>query len=428
MDKNILDFGAVADGKTLNTLAIQAAIDECAAEGGGKVTVPSGVYKCGTVWLKSHVELCLSIGAELLASDDLDDYNAEDAYPQNYGYAPEGWVGKHLIIAHEVSDVAISGFGRINGNCHAFVTKGPSLPGSQYGWCNGRSELRDPEAMRPGQLIVFIESEHIRVQDITIVDSPCWSCFFLGCEYVGVRGVRIFNPLWMLNSDGIDIDASRHVTVSDCIIRTGDDAITLRASEARVKNKADMHCEFVTVSNCILSTGICAFRIGVGNGVIRHARIQGIVIERCMNAVELCTAYSDRGKASIEDIGVSDITAVNTDRCINAFAKNGAYIKDITFDNIRSGSTINNRIVRECGSIENITLRNISLNFKDKYPRSELSEVSLERRGKSLVSLVGIDGLTLDGVNITGSLDGIETVLEERECSDSEKRECRFPE
>jgi polygalacturonase len=183
------------------------------------------------------------MGAELLASDNMDDYNDLDAYPQNTRIVKdEGWVGKHLLIAYKTENCAITGLGRINGNCHAFVDPfyGETIL-ANWGWKRGIAVLKDEEKMRPGQLITFIESRHIKVQDITIVDSPCWSLFFHGCEYVQVTSIRVNNPAWMLNSDGIDIDASRYVTVSDCIIQTGDDAITLRACETRLENK-DVHC------------------------------------------------------------------------------------------------------------------------------------------------------------------------------------------
>jgi polygalacturonase len=85
---NIVDYGAVADGVSLNTAAIQSAIDACYAAGGGRVFVPSGIFKTGTIWLKSGVELHLSIGATLLASDNIDDYNDDDAYEQNSKKTP----------------------------------------------------------------------------------------------------------------------------------------------------------------------------------------------------------------------------------------------------------------------------------------------------------------------------------------------------
>lgn len=423
MNTSILDFGAVADGITLNTEAIQSAIDVCAVAGGGRVTIPSGTYKSGTIWLKSHVELHLEIGAELLASDDMDDYNALDAYEQNFGVAYEGWVGKHLIIAHEIEDCAITGFGKINGNCHAFVYRVNSPANRAFGWCHGVSTLKDEEKQRPGQLICFIESKNVRVQDVTIVDSPCWSCFVLGCEFVQIRGVKIFNPIWMLNSDGIDIDASRYVTVSDCIIDTGDDAITLRACEHRIKNK-DIHCEHITISNCVLCTGICAFRIGVGKGVIRHARISNITITHCLNIAQFCTAYNKIGCANIQDVNFSNISATNTDRCFQAFADNGAYIKNVIMENIRTTSTVRNYL--ECieGEIENFTLRNVELNFSDKA--TELSKSELAYRGDFLVSFKGAKNVTLDGLTVNGELYGVDIPVEIRDCNGFVKKNCNI--
>lgn len=156
---NVQSYGAVADGKTLCTAAIQSAIDACAAAGGGRVTVPAGTYKTGTLWLLSGVELHLELGAELLASENFDDYNDIDAYEQN-DTSPihEQWVGKNLIVAHEVENVAITDLGTVNGNCHAFVDYVPMSP--RFTWRSGTSICKDPENLRPGQLIVFIECRH----------------------------------------------------------------------------------------------------------------------------------------------------------------------------------------------------------------------------------------------------------------------------
>lgn len=424
MNTNILDFHAVADGITLNTAAIQSAIDQCAATGGGRVTVPAGVYKTGTIWLRSHVELHLESGAELLASDNMDDYNDLDAYEQNFSVPSEQWVGKHLIIAHEIEDCAITGFGTINGNCHAFVDRVDPPAGKVFGWCYGMSVLKDKEKQRPGQLICFVESQHIRVQDVTIVDSPCWSCFLHGCEYVQIRGIKIFNPLWMLNSDGIDIDASRYVTVSDCIINTGDDAITLRACEARLKNK-DMHCEHVTVTNCVLGSAICAFRIGVGYGTIRHARVSNVTVTRCLNLVQFCTAYNNNGCAHIEDVNFCDISAVNTDRCFQIFAENGATVRNITMENIRSTSTVRNYIDCVNGEIQNFKLRHVELTYADKAKDIVANEISYYR-GHRLLALKGVKELTLDGVMVSGGLDGVDTPIEIANCDELVKKDCNF--
>ncbi len=423
MNGSILDFGAVSDGVTLSTEAIQRTIDRCAESGGGRVTVPAGTFKTGTIWLRSNVELHLEAGAELLASDNMDDYNAPDAYEQNFDCLFEDWVGKHLIIAHEIENCAITGFGRINGNCQAFVTEEPSPEGKIYGWCHGVSRVKDAERLRPGQLICFIESKNIKVYDITIINSPCWSCFLHGCEFAQIRGIKVKNPIWMLNSDGIDIDASRYVTVSDCIIETGDDAITLRGCENRLKNK-DMHCEFITITNCVLSTGICAFRIGVGSGVVRHARISNISIIRCCNVVELCTAYIKKGGVDIEDVNFSGISAQNTDRLLKAFAYNGAKISNITLENIRSTSTTMNYLDGVDGAIENVRLRGIEIDYFDRA--TDLPESELAYRGNHLLSLKKANGVTLDDITLHGTLCGVTEPVEIVDCEAIDKRNCKF--
>ena len=120
MDFSVLSYGADASGKQLSTAAVQAAMDACAAAGGGRVVMPAGTYLCGTLWLKSGVELHLAHGAVLQASGNIDDYNEADAYPQNFCYAAEEWVGRHLLIAHECENVAVTGTGVIDGAAQAY--------------------------------------------------------------------------------------------------------------------------------------------------------------------------------------------------------------------------------------------------------------------------------------------------------------------
>ena len=420
MNIDITDFGAVADGRTLNTAAIQAAIDEC-GKVGGRVTVPAGVFKTGTVWLRSNVELHLELGAVLLASDNTDDYNASDAYEQNYDCRDENWLGKHLIIAHELENTAITGLGTVNGNCHAFVDDNfENMP--DYGWRSGNTKLKDPAKLRPGQLIVFIECKNVVIRDFTVVDSPCWSLFLHGCENVSVRGYKVKNPINMLNSDGLDIDSCRNVTVSECIIDTGDDAIAIRCDEARLKNK-DIHCENITVTNCVLRTGICAFRIGVGAGTIRHVRISNVVVRRSTDLVQFCTAYLNWGCANISDIGISHVSADETDKVINLTAKNGAIVRDITLDSIRSSGYAMNRIDVSDGVIENITLRDIEITFTDRNPTP--SEASLNKRGSHLLYVNGVRGLTLDNVKLIGGLMLCDEAVVIKD-SDTVKTGCNF--
>ncbi len=418
---SIKDYGAVADGVTINTQAIQAAIDACAALGGGRVTIPAGIYKTGTIWLKSHVELHLEMGATLLASDNTDDYNDLDAFEQNYREVKsEGWVGKHLIIALEVTNTAITGLGTIDGNCYAFVDDAPTP--FLYKWRYGITSLKDEEAMRPGQLICFIECRNVTVTDITIRNSPCWSSYFLGCEFVTVRGIKVFNPMNMLNSDGIDIDTSRFVTVSDCIIVTGDDGITLRCCEQLVKNK-DMHCEYITVSNCIIRSSVCGFRIGVGNGTIRHARLSGLTIDKASRMIEISTTFSN-DCAFIEDVNISDVSCTDTDRIVNIGARNGGTIRNITIENIRAEVTAQSPIWCGDGTLENINLRNIEMYVSERY--AEMTPKHYAERGDYLLAVKNGCNISLDNVKIHGSFSECKGILVCDSCENFVKKDCNF--
>ena len=422
---NILDFGAVGDGISLNTAAIQGAMDACHQRGGGRVTVPCGVFKTGTLWMRSGVELHLEMGAELLASDAWEDYNASDAYAQNWGCPSEGWVGKHLLIAHEVKDVALTGQGRINGNCHAFVTEMPSPRDWVYSWDRGVSRLKNEEAMRPGQLLCFIECQNVVVQDVTVVDSPCWSLYLLGCEEVRIRGIRIKNPIWMLNSDGIDIDVCRSVTVSDCIIDTGDDAIAIRACEHLLKTK-QMHCEYVTVTNCILSSSSCGIRLGVGVGEIRHVLFSNLLFPRCSVVAEFCTAYEGRGCAHVENVRFSGIEAPHANRVLELSAQNGARVRGITLENVRAHATMSSRIFAEGGTVEDVALQNVAISYEDKHRAEDLSPRILDWRGNCLLSVKGASRVSLCGVTLRGSLDGASRRTEFEDAISLQIQNCEF--
>ena len=113
MNTNVLDFNISLDGTSLCTNAIQAAIDDCHDKGGGQVVIPAGHFVSGSICLKSNVELHFQHGAKLIASTDMNDYNAPDAYPQNWGSVNEEWAGKHLIYAVEQTNIAITGHGTI---------------------------------------------------------------------------------------------------------------------------------------------------------------------------------------------------------------------------------------------------------------------------------------------------------------------------
>jgi polygalacturonase len=299
--------GAVGDGVTLDTAAVQRAIEACHAAGGGTVVVPPGTYLIGTVYLRSHVTLHLQAGAILRGSPRREDYNADDVVPENCVFTSENVTGAHLIIGYQAEQIAITGEGTIDGNSAAFLGPLPPDEVTTTHWGHARNfPIRD---WRPGQMVWFCRCTQVAVRDVTLLNAPYWTLFLLGCEQVQIRGLRIVNPPQTPNGDGIDVDCCRQVTISDCLISAGDDGITLRGN-ARALGDHAQACEHVAVTNCVLSTPCNAIRVGVGNGLVRQCSFSNIVVPEARTGISIVSAYSDRSKpgVTIEDVHFSDFT------------------------------------------------------------------------------------------------------------------------
>lgn len=186
MDRNITEFGAIGDGVTVNTKAIQSAIDQCATTGGGRVTVPSGTFICGTIYLRNNVELFLETASSVLkASSNYADYNPVDAYVQNAKSIAEKTNGGHFILAVEAENVSITGHGILDGSGDVFFEKeAKHHPNKFYCfWPDGMSVVADNKNTRPAQMVCFIESKNILLNGITIRNSPYWTVFLHGYRY-----------------------------------------------------------------------------------------------------------------------------------------------------------------------------------------------------------------------------------------------------
>ena len=293
----------------VTTVALQTAIDEASNAGGGKVVVPCGEWTIGTVWLRDKVELNLSAGSVLKGSADLRDYNADDAYPQNWGSKGEGWSAKHLIIAHEVHDVAITGEGTIDGNAAAFMAEpDEKMRKGDFVWRHGYLNAKDREhQMRPGQGVVFIESRGIRIEGVTMRNMPMWTCFLHGCEDAKINGVKIANDLRHANTDGFDIDSCRNVTVANCNISTGDDAFAIRGAPGRLRDKTRV-CENILVTNCTCACAASGVRVGVGAGAIRKVKFRDICFKEAGHGLLVQSCYPG---AKYTGVAISDIQFEN---------------------------------------------------------------------------------------------------------------------
>ena len=358
MPLSVKDCGAVGDGVTLDTKAIQAAIDSVAAQGGGVVEVPAGVYLTGSIWLRDNIDLHLNPGAVIKGSPDLKDYCDENCCSQNEAEIKGGDYisGGHLIMGVGVRNVSITGSGRIDGNSDAFL-----LDENGKRWSK-KSKIPG----RPGQMIWFVDSQDIRIKDVEIADSPYWSLFILNCDRVWVDGCYVHTrrtDYHTFNGDGIDIDRCRYVTISNCRIDTSDDCITLRASAAhKLSNPLD--CEWVTVINCNLSSSCNAIRLGVGEGNIHDAVFSNLTISDTKQAFNIVAAYV-RGNRGTDIYGIrfNNIRVqANEFVRIHHMHSPSATIKDIVFDDISGSVKYTSKLwAKQAAPFTDIVFRNVDV-------------------------------------------------------------------
>jgi len=231
---NGIAFGAVPDDDALDTAALQAALDAAHAQGGGTVVLPAGTFDSGTLRLRSNVTLHLGPGATLRGSADLADYDPD--HP-------------HLLYGKGVERVALTGTGRIDGQGRAFWRE-----------VEGDDDLVAGQDERPWRFVRFEQARDVLVRDLTFENSPSHTLYFYQSRGVRIAGVTIRNPKRGPNTDGIDLQGTSDVRISDCHIATGDDAICLKGNAGVT--------EHVTVTNCYLESDDAAIKFGTGS---RHA-------------------------------------------------------------------------------------------------------------------------------------------------------------
>ena len=366
----VQDFGAVGDGTTLDTAAIQKAIDACSTAGGGCVYLSPGVYLSGTVFLKDNVRLVLEVNAVLRGSPRPEDYpliTRKKAGLPTFDVPPFAG-GGFLIYAEGIRNASIEGRGTIDG-------QGPKF------WFEEMisSWVKKPMPNRPRSLIGIVKSDSLLFRDVNMINSPCYTLWLIGCNNVNIDGITIDNPHDGPNTDGIDIDCCNDVRIANCSIDGGDDAIAIK-SDAGLLGE-DKPCENITVTNCVLAGGAaCGVRIGFeGDSVIRNCTFSNLTIVDTENGIDIVSVLPGRPTihkgTRCENITFNNIVMRNVNQPIYFWMGNIAggesqmHLKNILVSNVIAES-------RSCSfvggfpqkQVENVTLSNIRLIMTGNMP------------------------------------------------------------
>ncbi len=332
MDYFVNSCGAQANGQTFDTEAIQAAIDRCHAQGGGRVVLEPGTYLSRTLRLTSNVSLHLQDGAVLqggASPDDYDDFRAPGFIHQQAAEKNS----KALICAAGATNIAITGAGEINGAGPAFYDT--NIPA-------GQRFYPKPPIPRP-RMIIFYNCQNVRLEDVALVDCPCWTVWLIDCEQVRLNRLRVTGDQRMINNDGIDIDSCRDVHLSDCLIKTGDDCIVVRAIQPVLVRPAV--CQDVTVSNCTLDSCCQAIRVGCpSDNLIRRCTFRDLVIRGAGNGINIDNprrylAKDCNGRLDLQDIAFANLDIDVEGSPIRILVEEGirlTRLANLTFTDIRA--------------------------------------------------------------------------------------------
>ncbi len=392
---NVAQYGAVGDGRTVNTHAIQKAIDAANSAGGGVVLVPPGTWVCGTIRLKDNVTLNVQPGATLLGSPNIEDYPAVQDSRRGDRHV------HHFIVAEDAVNVTLTGGGTIDGNGPAFWEP-QRAPRS---WIGAKSPRISP-------MLDFVNCTDLRIENVTITNSPGWTLHPHMCRRVWIRGIKLINHLFGPNTDGIDVNGCRDVMISDSYIECGDDAIVLKTTHD------SQPLERVTVTNCIIRTNCVGLKLGANESVhdMRQVTFSNCVVYACTRAIGL---YNWRG-CTEEDIVISNITC-DTDcgfilnRPIHIDARHAEFgpgvIRNVQISNVVART--DGRILMTAADgyrVENVLLRDIRLSYPvidDPAPTApgagshQFSMHSPEARAaRAAVVADGIRNLVIEGLTI----------------------------
>lgn len=362
-DYNVLNFGAKADGCTINTTSIQSAIDAAHEEGGGRVVIPSGYFLTGSLIMKSGVELHLLKSSVLLGSTN----------PQHYSKLNR-WTA--LIMADEQKNISITGQGVIDGQGRKLALHIDSLfyAGKIDSALYNFADKRPSHYIRP-QLIEFVNCQNIGLKNVTLKNAACWVQTYDQCENLNIDSIIVDSDAYW-NNDGIDIQDCRKVRITNCFVNSADDGICLKSQSA------EHMCDNIYIANCTVRSSASAIKFGT----VSHGGFKNVVIEniKVFDTFRSAIAIECVDGGILENVMVDNVQAVNTGNAL--FIRLGDRSKS-----------------RPAGSLKNVTIKNIMVDIAFERPDYEY-----EIRGPALPffhnvfpsSIAGIPGHPVENVTL----------------------------
>ncbi|MCE3282319.1 MAG: glycoside hydrolase [Chitinophagaceae bacterium] len=291
---NILKYGAKADGLTINTTSINAAIAACHKKGGGVVLIPTGMWITGPVELKSNVNLHLQKNAVLQFTRDFSQYKLVagnwEGLPQMRNQSP--------VFADNATNIAVTGFGIIDGGGEAWrmvkkakltdsewkklVASGGVLSEDKKTWYPTQGSLKGAGYSNPGaiapeksqafydsvkdflrpNLLVLTKCNKILLEGVTFQNSAAWCLHPLMSQNITIRNIKVKNPWYAQNGDGLDLESCKNVLVENSVFDVGDDGICIKSGRDAAGRKRGMPTQDVIVRNCTVYAAHGGFVVG----------------------------------------------------------------------------------------------------------------------------------------------------------------------
>jgi len=365
---SIAAAGAVGDGATLNTAAIQKAVDALATAGGGTLVIPKGEFLSGAIYLKPGVNLHLDEGAVLKGSTNIEDYPELETRIEGHFQV---WIPA-LVNASNVDHLRITGQGTIAGGGKPFW--------DAFGLAFRTNRLTTNLDVKRPRNIFIRDSKDVEVSGISLRESGFWNMHLFRCTDVRVKKVDIRAPLRAPSTDGIDVDSCRNVTIKDSYISVVDDNICLKGNKgtSALDDKTIPPVEHIRISGCTFGLGACSLTLGSEATVVRDVVIENCRLTGTNNNCVLKLKLRPDTEEHYENITARNIKVENPNAQLVSIAGWGQYIDyqgkpapsqwvtNVTLENITGTLHDFGKVTGPSKStVENVTFKNINITLKN---------------------------------------------------------------